>query len=160
MMDEYKQISYFIDIHSYGEMILYNWGDSHDQTIDPDMNFQNSEYDGTRGNDPYKEYIPKDDESKEIAFANSMASAIQAVNGRKYTVQEGMDLYATSGTSDDYAFSRHFVRDNDKKIISYTIEWGKKGDGSILMFHPPYSEMKKIIEEVTAGLVQFCIDIL
>jgi len=160
MMDQYKNISFFIDVHSYGEDILYNWGDAHDQTKDQDMNFQNSEYDGTRGDDSYKEYIPKDDESKEIDLANSMASTIQAVRGRKYTVEEGYDLYPTSGTSDDYAFSRHFVKKNNKKILSYVIEWGEKKDKSILQFHPPYSEMKKIIEEVTAGLIQFCIDIL
>lgn len=160
MMDEYKHISFFIDVHSYGEDILYNWGDAHDQTTNPKMNFQNSEYNGTRGDGSYKEYIPKDDESKEIALANSMASAIQAVRGRKYTVEEGYSLYPTSGTSDDYAFSRHFAKHNDKKIISYVIEWGSKKDKSIISFHPPYSEMHRIIQEVTAGLIQFCIDIL
>jgi len=165
MMDHYKNISFFIDVHSYGEDILYNWGDAHDQTKNSDMNFQNSEYnrtrgDETRGNDTYKEYMPKDDESKEIALANSMASAIQAVHGRKYTVEEGFSLYPTSGTSDDYAFSRHIVKPNDKKILSFVIEWGEKKDKSILQFHPPYPKMKKIIEEVTAGLIQFCIDIL
>ncbi|MGN6708878.1 MAG: M14 family metallopeptidase [Candidatus Nitrosocosmicus sp.] len=157
IMDEFKHISFFVDIHSYGEDILYNWGEAHDQTTNPHMNFQNSEYDGTRGHGAYKEYIPKDDESKVIALAKSMASAIQAVRGRKYTVEEGYSLYPTSGTSDDYAFSRCFVNNTDKKIISYTIEWGRKKDKT---FHPPYSEMQKIIQEITSGLIQFCIDIV
>jgi len=158
MMDQYKHISFFIDVHSYGEDILYNWGDAPDQTKNPKMNFQNSEYDGTRGDDSYKEYIPKDDESKVIALANSMASSIQAVRGRKYTIEEGYSLYPTSGTSDDYIFSRCFVKKYDNKIISYTIEWGSPENRT--PFHPPYSEMQKIIQEVTAGLVQFCIDIV
>lgn len=160
MMDNNPNICYFIDIHSYGEDILYNWGDAHDQTTDSNMNFQNSSYNGSRGepNGSYKEYIPADDESKETSLAQLMESTIQAVRGRTYNVEEGYSLYPTSGTSDDYAYSRCFVNNNDKKIISYTIEWGNPNNQT--PFHPPYNEMRNIIQEITACLVQFCIDIL
>ena len=49
-----------MDIHSFGEMILYSWGDDNNQNLDKDMNFKNPEYDKVRGNPKdleYKEYI-------------------------------------------------------------------------------------------------------
>ena len=42
-------VGYFIDVHSFGEDILYNWGDDDDQTTDPTMNFHNPAFDGKRG---------------------------------------------------------------------------------------------------------------
>jgi hypothetical protein len=47
------------------------------------------------------------------------------------------------GTSDDYAFSRHFMNQHKGKIYSYTIEWGSPSN--LMPFHPPNSEMQKII---------------
>jgi len=158
MQDNNPGIRFFIDIHSYGEDILCNWGDAEDQTTDPNMNFQNPEYNGMRGSGSYKEYIPTIDKSKGLSLAQSMTSAIQAVRGREYTVEQEYSLYPTSGTSEDYSFSRYFVDNNTKKIISYTIEWGSPNNPT--PFHPPYPEMQNIIQEITASLIQFCIDIL
>ena len=90
----------------------------------------------------YKEYIPTSDLSLAIELGNIMQNAIQAVRGTIYTVKSSDDLYPTSGASDDYAYSRHFKDSTNRKIISYTIEWGTK-------FQPPYSEMKNIIQEIT-----------
>ncbi len=84
-----------------------------------------------------------------------MRDAIKAVRGRVYTVQQSIDLYPTAGTSDDYAFSRHLVDTNKAKVLSYTIEWGSPNNPT--PFHPPYSEMKKIIQEITAALFDFCV---
>jgi carboxypeptidase T len=84
-----------------------------------------------------------------------MRDAIKAVRGRVYTVQQSIDLYPTAGTSDDYAFSRHLVDANKAKVLSYTIEWGSSNNPT--PFHPPYSEMKKIIQEITAALFDFCV---
>ena len=67
LLDRSPNVSYFIDIHSFGEDILYNWGDDDDQTTDPAMNFRNPAFDGKRGipdstpgGDPekYREYLP------------------------------------------------------------------------------------------------------
>ena len=84
-----------------------------------------------------------------------MASAIQAVRGRVYKAEQSMDLYPTAGTSDDYAFGRHFVDNKKAKVYSYTIEWGSPSNPT--PFHPPYPEMQKIIQEITAALFAFCI---
>jgi carboxypeptidase T len=84
-----------------------------------------------------------------------MRSAIQKVRGRAYTVMQAMSLYPTAGSSDDYAYSRHLANPSKPKIFSYTIEWGSPDNET--PFHPPYTEMKQIIQEITAALLQFCL---
>jgi len=159
IFDNFKNIRFFIDIHSFGKDILYSWGDDDDQSTDPNMNFQNPIYNNLRGiidssglpdGPVYKEYMPESDLSLAIDLGNIMKSAIQAVRGTIYTVKSSDNLYPTSGASDDYAYSRHFKDTTDRKIISYTIEWGTK-------FQPPYAEMRKIIQEITSALISFCL---
>jgi carboxypeptidase T len=158
VFDQYSNIRYFIDVHSYSEDILYNWGDDDDQTSNPNMNFQNAAFNGKRGitgDTKYKEYIAAADKTTAINLANKMKAAIQAVRGRVYKVDQSMSLYPTAGTSDDYAFSRHLIDAKKAKIYSYTIEWGSQNNPT--PFHPPYPEMKKIIQEITSALLAFCI---
>ncbi|HXA17411.1 MAG TPA: M14 family metallopeptidase [Thermoanaerobaculia bacterium] len=158
MFENFSNTRYFIDVHSYSEDILYSWGDDDDQTQKPQMNFQNAAFDGKRGvaNDTgYKEYITAADKTAAVNLAKQMRTAIQAVRGRNYTVMQSMSLYPTAGTSDDYAYSRHIVNPSKPKIFSYTIEWGSPKNET--PFHPPYPEMKQIIREITAALLQFCV---
>jgi carboxypeptidase T len=156
LFDRYDNIHYFIDIHSCGDMILYSWGDDDNQNKYPDQNFLNHKYDGKRGlkhDSSYKEYIEKSDETTLIALANRMNKAIEGVQGHKYEVQQSTKLYATSGTSDDYAFSRHIADKNKSKIYSFTIEFANDNIG----FIPPISEMQNIIREVSSAMTEFCI---
>jgi murein tripeptide amidase MpaA len=158
LLDNFSNIQFFIDIHSYAEDILYSWGDDDDQTTKQQMNFQNAAFDGKRGiaNDTaYKEFIPSADKTAAVKLAKQMRTAIQAVRGRDYTVMQSMSLYPTAGTSDDYAYSRHLADPSKPKILSYTIEWGSPNNPT--PFHPPYPEMKQIIQEITAALLQFCL---
>ena len=158
MFDSFPNIRYFIDIHSYSEDILYNWGDDQDQSQNPQMNFLNPAFDGKRGvakNAKYKEFIADGDKAAAIELARQTRAAILAVRGRKYTVMQSMSLYPTAGSSDDYAYSRHLVDAAKPKIFSYTIEWGSPDNET--PFHPPYSEMKHIIQEITAALIQSCL---
>lgn len=158
LLDQFAGIRYFVDVHSYSEDILYNWGDDDDQTKSPQMNFLNAAFDGKRGvaNDSgYKEYIPAADRTAAVKLAKQMRAAIQAVRGRDYKVMQSMSLYPTAGTSDDYAYSRHLADPAKPKILSYTIEWGSPDNET--PFHPPYAEMKQIIREITAALLQFCL---
>jgi carboxypeptidase T len=94
------------------------------------------------------------DRAAVITLANYMRDAIQAVRGRAYKVEQSLALYPTAGTSDDYAFSRHLVDHSKGKVYSYTIEWGSENNPT--PFHPRYSEMQQIIQEITAGLIEFC----
>src|SRR5262245_8987934 len=158
MFDTLPHVRYFIDVHSYSESILYAWGDDDDQTTNPSMNFHNPAFDGKRGivNDKtYREYIPSSDRKLAVKLANGMRDTIKAVRGHVYGVQQSVGLYPTAGTSDDYAFSRHLLDASKTKVLSYTIEWGSSDNPT--PFHPPYSEMKKIIQEITAALFDFCV---
>lgn len=158
VFDSYPKVGYFIDIHSYSEAILYNWGDDVNQTTTPAMNFRNAAFDGKRGivsDTAYKEFIKSADRTAALNLANGMRDAIKAVRSRTYKVMQSTDLYPTAGTSTDYAFSRHITDATKTKVFSYTIEWGSPSNPT--PFHPPYPEMKNIIKEITAALFDFCI---
>jgi carboxypeptidase T len=155
LLDEHPDIGYFVDVHSYGELILYSWGDDEDQQTDPDMNFGNPAWDGKRGapKDQYGEYLDSGDRARCIALANGMRDAIGVAGGRTYTVEQAMSLYPTAGTSDDYAYSRHLADASRTKTLSFTVEWGAETNPT--PFHPPYAVMAGIIDEVTCGLLEF-----
>lgn len=156
LFDTYPNIGYFMDIHSYGGLILYNWGDDHNQTTDPGQNFLNPAYNGKRGNlndTLYGEFIPAQDKDMIISLAERMNNALAAVRGKNYTVQQSVGLYPTSATSDDYAFSRHFVNGLNK-VYAYTIEFN---DQPKYQFVPPFSEMSNIIQDVCAAMGEFCL---
>ncbi len=157
LFDTYRNIQYYVDIHSFGEMILYSWGDDDNQSLDKDMNFSNPNFDKLRGTPrdlDYKEYIDSDDEKMLEKMGYRMNYALQRVRGRKYRVEQSVGLYPTSSTSDDYAFSRHIINEGGQKIYGFTIEFGKEETG----FIPPLSEMKEVIKEVSSALTELCIE--
>lgn len=153
LLDTHPGIAYYVDIHSYSQLILYSWGDDDNQTVDPEQNFANPAYDGTRGkleDIQYREFISPMDEIIAIGLAHRMNGALRAVRGgRGYTVQESSGLYPTTATSTDYAFSRGFTDASATRIQGWTIEFGKE-------FIPPYAEMRKIIREVGAAMTELC----
>ena len=159
LLNSYPEIRWHIDIHSHGELILHCWGDDQNQSTDLQMNFANPAYNrkrGVRGNDAYKEYVPSDDITSVAFLANRIHDGIKGVNGNEYKVQSAFDLYATSGSGQDYSHSRHFLPNSDKqKVFGFTIEFGKN-DGET-PFHPPWGVMESIIREVDSGLVEFCV---
>jgi murein tripeptide amidase MpaA len=151
LLDDYPDIMAMIDVHSYLQLVLYPWGDDDNQSTDPSMNFTNPAYDGMRGtagDSIYREYMPQTDEGWFATTGKRMKDAIAAVRGRVYTVEPSINLYPTSGTSKDYAYSRHFVDATKRKVFAYTVETGTE-------FQPPYSEALNIISEVSSGLVEF-----
>jgi murein tripeptide amidase MpaA len=153
LLDSYPQIRWYIDLHSHGEQILHCWGDDENQSNDATMNFANSSYNSLRGEDEdedYKEYIPSSDLAIAVSLAKSIRDGIKAVREVEYVVKPSYNLYPTSGVGDDYAYCRHFSDPNNGKILAYTIEWGKE-------FHPPWNEMEKIVIDISAGLLEFCL---
>ncbi len=153
LFETYPNIGYFLDIHSYGGLIMYPWGDDENQSADPNMNFKNPAYDGIRGkvgDAAYKEYMPKDVGAKLLVLGKRMNVALSAVRGSKYTVKQSVGLYPTSGTSDDYALSRHFVDPKRALIYAFCVEFGKE-------FIPPYSEMSNIIKDLGAAMTELCL---
>lgn len=135
---------------------MYSWGDDQNQTDDPAMTFADPRWNGRRGvfDDDYREYLRADDRVLLTGLATAMQAGVEAVRGRRYTVQQSANLYPTSGTSDDYAYSRHIVDPASPKVLAFTVEWGSENNPT--PFHPPYREMTEIIAEITGGLLEFC----
>src|SRR5512136_704415 len=158
LLDRFPRIRYLVDLHSYGETLLHSWGSDDNQSRNPRMSFQNPVFDGKRGlihDDLYREYMPAADQKEALQMGRHVAAAIRRVRGREYRVQQSVGLYPTAGSCDDYAYSRH-VRDAKKgKIIAYTMEWGRSHAST--PFHPPYQEMRKVMREVAAGLLELCL---
>lgn len=158
LLDRFPRIGYFVDLHSYGETILHSWGSDDDQSKDPTMNFRNKAYDGKRGlilDDVYREYMPEADRREAVEMGRHMSAAMRQTRGRKYQVKQSVGLYPTAGSSDDYAYSRHWIDPRKGKIIAFTIEWGRSHAST--PFHPPYPEMRKVMREVSAGLLALCV---
>ncbi|MFI1103902.1 M14 family metallopeptidase [Streptomyces melanogenes] len=156
LLDAFPRTRWFVDVHSYSEDMLFVWGDDENQSLDPAKNFRNTAFDGKRGvagDLAYAEFIPKDDADDSTVLAEQFCKGLHGVRGRAYSPMSAFHLYPTSGTSDDYAYSRHIVDPHKGKILGFTIEWGKS-------FHPPWSEMKRIVLDVDSGLVQFCLTAL
>ena len=152
LLDGHPDIRYYVDVHSFGELILFSWGDDENQTTDPHQNFLNQTFDGVRGvagDSAYKEFMPAEDQGTLVGLAQGMHAALRAVRGKSYTVQQAVGLYPTSATSDDYAFHRHRINGALGKVYGFTIEFGQQ-------FVPPYAEMRKIMADVAAALTELC----
>ncbi|MEU8033917.1 M14 family metallopeptidase [Streptomyces sp. NPDC049099] len=157
LLDSHPRTRWFVDVHSYSDDMLTNWGDDENQSQDEDQNFLNSVFDHRRGlgNGTYGEYFPKDDANDAVDLAQQFCEAVRGVAGRTYTPKSAFHLYPTCGTSDDYAYARHFADTihTQGAILGFTVEWGDRAGG----FHPPWREMERNILDVDAGLVQFCL---
>lgn len=154
LVDKFPKIRWFIDVHSYSELLLHNWGDDQNQSANPSMNFRNNSLNSVRGikNDAaYREFVPVCDLTGVVSQANQMKNSINLVRGKNYTVKQSFGLYVTSGTSQDYAYSRYFTNPGNGKIFAFTIEWGTQ-------FQPPWVEMEQIIRDISSALLTFCIE--
>lgn len=149
LIDSFPGLDCMVDVHSYSELVLYPWGDDQNQTTDPNQNFQNPAFDGQRGTpgNNYKEYIPSADLSAHQAMGNRIRNGIAAVRGRNYTVEQSIDLYPTTGTWHDYAYSRKFVETGRRRILGFTLE-------TALQFQPGDAEKAEVISETQAGLME------
>lgn len=153
LIEHFIRTRWFVDVHSYTQNMLYVWGDDDSQSDDPARNFQNPAFDGKRGlRDDllYAEFFPKPDADDAALLAQQFCKALKGVRGKVYTPKPAFDLYPTCGTSDDYTYARHIAGAGEERILAFTIEWG-------MDFHPPWPEMKDIVLDVDAGLVQFCL---
>jgi len=164
LVDRYPTTRFFVDVHSFSELILYPWGDDDNQSSDPAQNFGNPAFDRRRGllsqnghpdASGYGEYLDPAHRRHLVEIGERMRDAVASVNGRRYTVQQGAQLYGTSGTSEDWAFARHILAPARPVVYPYIVEFGReRPDDVAASFHPPYAEMERIIDEVVAGLLE------
>jgi hypothetical protein len=148
IFDSFPSIRWYVDVHSYSEDILYVWGDDELQVTDPSQSFQNSALNGTRGliGGAYGEFMDDGDLARHIALAGAFTASLREVRGTNYVPKPGFSLYPTSGTNDDYAYSRHLVDPSKGKTLAFTVEWGTQ-------FQPLPPEMQEVIKDVSAGLI-------
>ncbi len=152
LLEQHPGARWFVDVHSHVPAIYHTWGFDENQTSDPSMNFRNPSFDGRRGraDNRYREYLPGEDAEALRQLAAAMNEAIAAAGEAAYEVGQSFSLYPTSGTSDDYAYCRHFVDGAQGKILGFTVECGQS-------FQPPWREAEDVIREVSAGMVAFCL---
>ncbi|MGW0787504.1 M14 family metallopeptidase [Streptomyces sp. NPDC002911] len=151
-LDNCPEIRWLVDVHSAVPVILHNWGSDRNQTGAPGDNFRNPGLDAVRGRpgDDIGEFIPEEDLRTAVGLAERMSDAVRAVRGADYGVEPAYGLYPTSGTSDDYAYSRHFTDPAATKVFGYTIECGDT-------FQPPFGEAEQVIREVSAALLALAV---
>ena len=135
--------------------VFHNWGLDENQSATPEQNFRNPAFDGQRGvagDAAYREYIEDADAAELRRLSQLMADEIEKVRDDVYEVSASFSLYATSGASDDYAFSRHQVDPALPKVLGFTMECGHD-------FQPEWSEAEDVIREVSASLARFAADV-
>ena len=154
LLDSYPGARWYLDIHSAIPAVFHSWGLDESQSESPEMNFLNPTHDGTRGvpGDTYREFIETEDLAELQRLSRMMADDIEKVRGDRYEVGAAFSLYATSGASDDYAFSRHRHDPTKSKILGFTMECGHD-------FQPDWEEAEAVIREVAAALTAFAADV-
>lgn len=152
LLDRYPHIRFFVDVHSYSQLIYYPWGDDQNQGVDPAQSFTNPAYDGQRGPvGGYGEHIRSQDQGRLNALGQRMNGALNAVRGKSYAVGQSYLLYPTCATSTCYAFSRHIADTAKNKLDPFLIEWGTT-------FQPDYdTEMVNIVHDISAALTELCL---
>jgi murein tripeptide amidase MpaA len=155
LLDQYPDAGWFIDVHGAVPAVFYNWGLDEPQSADEAQSFLNPSFDGQRGiagDGAYREFIEAADAAELRRLSDLMAAEIAKVRDDAYEVSPSFSLYATSGASDDYAYSRHRADPALPKVLGFTIECGHD-------FQPEWSEAEAVIKEVSAALARFAAEV-
>src|SRR5262249_37943873 len=134
-----ERIVSFVDVHSYSELVLYPWGHAPTQSTDPSQVFTGLPTGTCTASIPatYSEYMPPRDVQRFRGGPAQLVPAIAPVRGRSYTPQTSFQLYATTGTQGDYAYSRHIANPSLYKTYGFTFETGPYIPGNAPeSFHP------------------------
>ena len=162
LLDTFLRIRWFIDIHGFKSEIYHPWGDDQNQSTNPAMNWLNPAFDQMRGreNDTYREFIAAGDLSSHILLAARLQQGVQPVRDRNYKVLQIFDLHPVSGSATDYAWSRHLVDPCKPRVEGFAIEVAGSDDPNFSGFQPSLADKDAIVEEVTSGLINFCLAIV
>ncbi|KAI9896803.1 hypothetical protein N3K66_007825 [Trichothecium roseum] len=158
-LDQYKNITWFMDLHSYAADILYAWGDD-DPGLEPEQNIENPDFDGKRGvtgDKVYKEYLTAEDLKTEEDGTKKMLTAMNKAGQTTYDAYPAVGLYPTSGASNDYAMGRYYGKLNcdSSRMFGLTLEFGagSSSDPSC-PFYPGDDEYHESIRQVGAGFME------
>lgn len=166
-LEQYKGITWFMDLHSYLAALLYGWGDDDVGTTEEDQTFNNPEYDGLRGylgEDPpdseYKEYLTADDYSIEEKASARMIAAMNAAGKVGYDAYPAVDLYPTSGASNDYAMGRFYgkIACESSRMFGLTLEFGVESSADPRCpFYPDADGFHHNARQVAAGFMEMAL---
>jgi len=152
LCDTYR-IDVFVDVHSYSELVLYPWGHAPTQTTDPGQRFTGLATGTCMPLSPpgHQEYLLPRDQLRFQTVAQRIVDAIRAVRGRNYTPEPGRALYATTGTSSDYVYSRHIANTALRKTYGFSFETGPFAGNIRDSFHP--ADPTLIKRDAKAGML-------
>jgi murein tripeptide amidase MpaA len=161
--DTFPELRYFLDVHSFTGIVLYNWGSDENQAKLPHMNFQNGEYDDERGKMPdvpanrtvYGEFLKGAHWRDKVYAAMRVGNAMDAATGRHYEVAQSAYLYPTSGASDDYMYSRHFADRRAGLVHGFAVEFGFGNEEADCPFYPTEEQYHLNLLETNAGFMEF-----
>src|SRR5262245_44361515 len=148
LFDRFPNIRFFIDLHSYGETLLYNWGGDENQSHDPEMCFMNEAYDGKRGlirDDVYREHMLAADQELVLPGRCHPPSPRTRVPGAAIRPPDRPTTTPIAGTSSTRRRPRLSLYD------------GVGAQPGLDSLPSAYQKMRKVMREVTAGLLEFCL---
>ena len=148
-----NQINVFLDVHSFSELVLFPWGHAPVQTTDPSKRFTTLTTGTCAPLTPagYQEYMLPQDQLRFQRVAQQIVQDINAVRGRNYTPEPVIQLYATTGTSSDYVYSRHIANPALQKTYGFSFETGPNTGNDRQSFHP--DDPEPIKRDTKAGIV-------
>jgi hypothetical protein len=150
-----RPAAWYVDVHSFHGSVFYPWG-IEENGSDPTMNWLNTAWDDKRDGDAvitssYAEFFPPKGAAHR-GIALMMAKAAAEANSTKIArvgADQALKLYAATGTSADYAFSRSLV-DTNRTVFAFTIECGSGGEGE---FAPSQTQYPPIERDVHGALL-------
>lgn len=148
-------INVFADVHSYSNYVLYPWGHAPTQTNDRSKQFTTLDALACQWLNPpaHQEYMGRRDYRRYLEVASNIRNTISAVNGSVYSTKPVYDIYpgTVSGSSSDYAYSRHIKNPALKKTYGFAFETGPFTGDILKSFQPDDPEAIKY--DIKAGLL-------
>ncbi|KAL5594804.1 hypothetical protein BROUX41_001711 [Berkeleyomyces rouxiae] len=123
-LDEHRGVTHFVDVHSYGSMMMYPWGHSQAQTTSPRIKYANPEWDGKRGGSEYLEFIRQSDERYLSFLSKSIATRVSENTDVPWDAKPAVDVYPIAGDAMDFVHSRHYEDSRRRPIRSVQFELG------------------------------------
>ena len=154
-----NQVETFVDVHSYLELVMWPWGHAPTETTDPTQVFTTLPT-GTCAPiaaSGYQEYMDPIDLQRFQTVGGQVVSDIAAVRGEMYTSEPSLDLYATTGTNGDYAYSRHVADASLGKTYGFTLETGPDTGDVLESFQPSEPALSHIKLDARAGMLSLVI---
>lgn len=155
LLGQFADTAWFMDLHASGPNIQYVWGCDQLQHGNPAMSFVKPGYSMNKAwgllDDGIEEYMDLGDLQCLQAMARNFVVDVATAFGTVYEAKPSYSTTILPGTSHDYAYGRHKMIPGSKKILAFLLEWG-------MTLRPPFNPyMRKIIEEISAGLTGFCL---